>query len=313
MKQEKFIEPVNTKAHTDIKRYEWIDKFLPDPVHPYVYLARLDRPIGIWLLLLPGWWAIVLAAGGIASMNMTDWRLMALFGVGAVVMRSAGCVINDLWDRKIDQKVQRTQNRPLASGEVSPGQAIAFLTGLLLVGLFILLQMNITTVLLGVLTIPFIVTYPLMKRFTWWPQAFLGITFNFGALMGWAAVSGIVSLDAFFLYLAGIFWTLGYDTIYAHQDKEDDLLAGIKSTALKFGENSKKWVTGFYGLALVCLLKVFIGAFTIWLVPVFILPLALHFYWQLKSWNPEDAGSSLKIFRANRDFGLLVLIAACLS
>ncbi len=302
---------MNTKAHTDIKSDGWVEQVFPEKLRVFAYLARLDRPVGIWLLLLPGLWAIALASGGIMAMNASDWGYVALFGIGAVVMRAAGCVINDLWDRKIDQKVERTKARPLASGAVSPMAAMVFLAGLLLTGLTILLQMNFVTVLLGFMVVPLIVAYPLMKRLTWWPQAFLGLTFNFGALMGWSAVSGAVGLPALCLYGAGIFWTLGYDTIYAHQDKEDDLVAGIKSTALKFGESSKKWVSGFYGASLVLLALAFLMGAGGVLWPVFVLALAGHLYWQVKNWEPDNPESSLKIFKANRDFGLIVLAACC--
>jgi len=303
----------NTKVHSDIKSDDWISLFFPENLRPLIALARLNRPIGIWLLLLPGWWAIALAAGGLFTMNGKDWKLIALFGIGAVVMRSAGCVINDLWDRNLDRKVKRTKNRPLASGAISPRYAIIFMTGLLLCGLMILLQMNITTILLGFLVVPFIVAYPLMKRILWWPQAFLGVTFNFGVLMGWAAVSGIVSLPALALYIGGIFWTLGYDTIYAHQDKEDDLLAGIKSTALKFGDQSKKWVAGFYAASWVLMVLAFVAAGDKWLSLAVLTGAGFHLAWQIQSWDTSNPESSLKIFKANRNFGLIVLAAAMLA
>ena len=301
----------NTKMHTDIKSGGWVDRLLPRSLQSYAYLARLDRPVGIWLLLLPGWWAIALASGGLAAMNAADWRLVALFGIGAVVMRAAGCVINDLWDRDLDKKVARTKTRPLALGTIPPLYALIFLAGLLLLGLIVLLQMNAVTIMLGFLAVPLIVTYPLMKRMTWWPQAFLGLTFNFGALMGWSAVSGSIGFSALCLYGAGIFWTLGYDTIYAHQDKEDDLMAGIKSTALKFGESSKKWVAGFYTLVLVLLSLAFLNAAGGFIWPVFALALAGHFIWQIRTWKPANPESALKVFKSNRDVGLIVLAACC--
>lgn len=299
---------MNTKNHTDIKPYSWIGR-LPAPLRPYALLARLDRPVGIWLLLLPGWWAITLASGGVWGMNLEDWRVFGLFGLGAVVMRSAGCVINDLWDRKFDRAVERTSSRPLASGALNPKQAIIFLVLLLCGGLAILLQMNVMTVLLGFLSVPLIVLYPLMKRWTWWPQAFLGLTFNFGALMGWAAVTGIVEFPALLLYAGGIFWTLGYDTIYAHQDKEDDILVGVRSTALKFGEDSSQYVTVFYVAAWLCLAAV------CWLVEpdiidfIFLILAGLNLYRQVLAWDMRDPASSLKIFKSNSVFGGLVLLA----
>lgn len=301
-----------TKKHTDIKSNSWIVRFLPARVQPYTFLMRLDRPIGTWLLLLPGWWAIMLAAGGGPGIYYYVFKTWLLFGIGAVIMRGAGCIVNDLWDRKLDQSVGRTQLRPLAAGTVGVKQAFVLLAVLLGLGLIILLQMSLVTVLLGFIVIPLIVLYPLMKRWTWWPQAFLGITFNFGALMGWGAINDVVSPAALVLYAAGFFWTLGYDTIYAHQDKEDDMRAGIRSTALLFGENSVNWVTIFYVLTMLLLLAAFWVAQAGAISLLLLVPPALHLVWQVKSWNVNDPENSLAIFRSNRDFGLLVVIAAIL-
>lgn len=294
-------------THTDINHKGWIFR-LPVSWHPYLVLMRLDRPIGTWLLLLPGWWSIALGAGGWLTMNAADAWLFLLFGVGAVVMRGAGCVVNDLWDRDFDRAVERTRARPLASGAVSAKQALSFLAVLLLVGFSILVQLPMVAILLGILTLPLIVSYPLMKRVTWWPQFFLGITFNFGALMGWAAVTGVVSLPAVLIYSGGILWTLGYDTIYAHQDKDDDALIGVRSTARKFGAASKAWVAGFYVAAFVLMtLGFLIGG--VGLSGVLLLAGALHLVWQVKAWNMNDPASSLKVFKSNRDFGLILLLA----
>ncbi len=302
-------DTLNTNTHTDIKRLAWIEQHLPEKLRPFAYLARLDRPIGIWLLLLPGWWGIVLGSGGLFGMSLYSWFLMGLFGIGAILMRAAGCIINDLWDRDLDKQVERTKNRPLAAGTVSRSQALVLLAGLLSISLVILLTMNRLTIVLGVLTIPLIVAYPLMKRVTWWPQAFLGITFNFGALMGYTAITDTLSFSCVLLYLAGICWTLGYDTIYAHQDKEDDALAGMKSTALLFGENSPKWVKRLYELtALFLVLAVLIGSGSLW-TSLLILAACSHLLWQITEWKSEDPASSLHIFRSNRDFGLLILLA----
>ena len=303
---------MNTKTHTDIKSFGWLARWMSPRLYPYVLLARLDRPIGIWLLLLPGWWAIMLASGGLAAMTVREWALMALFGVGAVVMRAAGCVINDLWDRDLDRQVARTRLRPLAAGTVTAREAALFLGVLLTLGFLILLQMNGVTIVLGFLSLPLIAFYPLMKRITWWPQAFLGLTFNFGALMGWSAVTGLPELPALLLYIGGIFWTLGYDTIYAHQDREDDALAGIKSTALRFGAASRRWVAGFYAAAALCFAAAFIMAAHTGLVLFALAPAGLHLAWQMRRWDPESAESALRIFRSNRDFGLLILLAAAL-
>lgn len=306
-------EILNTNTHTDINPPQWFERFLPSYLHPYATLARLDRPIGIWLLLLPGWWGIVLASGGLFHMGLKSWTLIVLFGIGAIIMRAAGCVINDLWDRDLDKQVERTKSRPLAAGTLNEKQAMVFLAGLLTVGLLILLTMNWTTIILGVLSIPLIVAYPYMKRITWWPQAFLGITFNFGALMGYSAVTGTLGFSALLLYAAGICWTLGYDTIYAHQDREDDAMAGIKSTARLFGEDSPRWVKSFYDLCAGFLVfAVLLQGSGLW-GAIAILMACSHLLWQMTEWQPQDPASSLLIFRANRDFGLLVLLAVAFS
>ena len=282
-------------------------------LRPYMVLARLDRPVGVWLLLLPAWWAIVSASGGFGDMTLWHWYLFILFGVGAVAMRGAGCVINDLWDRKLDQQVERTRLRPLASGAVNAKQAIMFLTLLLVMGALILVQLNNVTKALGILVLPLIVAYPYMKRITWWPQAFLGLTFNFGALMGWAAVTNDVPLPAILLYAAGVFWTLGYDTIYAHQDIEDDMRAGIKSTARLFGGRSRRYVGAFFALAWVLLGAAGMAATSSPVVFLLLVPAACHFGWQVTTWRLSDPSSALRRFKSNRMAGLLVFLAFLLS
>lgn len=299
---------LNTKEHTDIKRLTRLEAFLPLKARPYLYLLRLDRPVGIWLLLLPSLWSIALSTGGIANFTLDTIRILVLFSIGAIVMRGAGCVINDLWDRDLDKLVERTKNRPLASGVITPKQGYAFLATLLLIGFIILLQFNYTTILLGFVTIPLIATYPLMKRITWWPQAFLGLTFNFGALMGWSAVSGTISITAIALYIGGIFWTIAYDTIYAHQDKEDDAMAGIKSTARLFGKNSKIWISLFLVITLFCFGYALLIAKSFSLALLLMILPALHAAWQIKSWNPNDNQSSLSIFKSNIGFAFLILL-----
>ncbi|OVA00859.1 UbiA prenyltransferase family [Macleaya cordata] len=221
----------------------WIDLYLPQSMRPYARLARLDKPIGTWLLAWPCMWSITLAA---PPGNLPDFKMLALFGCGSLLLRGAGCTVNDLLDRDIDTKVERTKLRPVASGLLTPFQGISFLGFQLLLGLGILLQLNNYSIVLGASSLLLVFSYPLMKRLTFWPQAYLGLTFNWGALLGWTAVKG--SLDpaiALPLYISGVFWTLVYDTIYAHQDKEDDLKVGVKSTALRFGDSTKNWVTGF--------------------------------------------------------------------
>lgn len=212
-------------------------------ISPYVRLMRMDRPIGTYLLFWPCAWSIALSAN---AGCWPDLYMLALFASGALIMRGAGCTINDLWDRDIDKKVERTRNRPLASGEVTPFDAIVFLSAQLSLGLLVLLQLNLECIMLGACSLGLVVTYPLMKRITYWPQLVLGMAFNWGALLGWCATQGSVDWSACLpLYLSGICWTIIYDTIYAHQDKKDDVQIGVKSTALRFGDNTKIWLSGF--------------------------------------------------------------------
>src|SRR5258707_12354934 len=229
---------------TDIRSGDWAERFAPAALVPYIRLARLDRPIGTWLLLFPGWWAIALAAPG-----WPDWRLMAMFGVGAVVMRGAGCTLNDIIDRDFDASLARPRTRLLASGAVSLRQVFAFLGLQLALGAAVLLSLDRLAIALGLAVLLLIATYPLMKRVTYWPQFFLGLNFNWGALMGWAAATGSLGVAAFLLYVGGIAWTLGYDTIYAHQDKEDDALIGVKSSALALGRRTRPCLFLFYAAA----------------------------------------------------------------
>ena len=289
---------------TDIRANGWV-ALLPAAVRPYILLARLERPAGIWYLLLPSLWAIVLASGHFSSETL---RIILLFGFGSVIMRAAGCVINDLWDRNLDKGVERTARRPLASGAISVKQGLFFLAGSLLAGLVILLQLNSATILLGFVSMGFVVIYPLMKRVTWWPQAFLGLTFNFGALMGWSAVTGSLGWPALALYTGGIFWTLGYDTIYAHQDKEDDLLAGIKSSALFLGERSYFWVSVFYALSWILFLLAHALTAGGYMQSIYALPAFIFMIILLYRWHPEDQASSLSTFKAGRNYGLLILL-----
>jgi len=305
-------ETPESKPHSDIDSGGVIAK-LPESWRPYGLLMRLDRPIGWWLLLLPGWWGMALAAGNIFSAGASFWFIAALFLIGAIVMRGAGCIINDLWDREIDKLVERTTGRPLANGDLSVQQGVMFLGSLLFFGFAILICMNGATIMLGLLTLPLIVIYPLMKRYTWWPQAFLGVTFNFGALMGWTAIAGEVYAPAVVLYLGGILWTLGYDTIYAHQDKEDDILAGVKSTALYFGPDSPKWVYGFYGGSfLLITLAIFLAQGNFITLALMAVP-GFYLWIMLNSWHESNPQSSLRVFRENRNYGLLVLAALVLG
>ncbi len=213
------------------------------PIYAYLRLMRFDKPAGIWLLMWPCWWSLTLASGGDVPVI-----LLVLFFLGAVFMRSAGCIINDMIDRDIDRQVERTRTRPLASGEVSMAEAFILLGFLLMLSLMIALMLGEFVVLLSTLWLPLVALYPLMKRITWWPQFFLGLTFNAGAIIGWVAVSGEVTLNALLLYLGCIFWTLGYDTIYGHQDKGDDARIGVKSSALRLGNRTKPFVILCYGV-----------------------------------------------------------------
>lgn len=300
------------KSQSDISDQKGLIARLPNAIRPYAVLMRLDRPVGWWLLLLPGWWAIALASGGAFALNQDDLTLFLLFFVGAVIMRAAGCIINDLWDRDLDRQVARTAGRPLAAGAITPRQALFVLCGLLASGALILFQLSLVAILLGFLALPLIALYPLMKRWTWWPQIFLGLTFNFSALIGWAAVSGVVELPALLLYAGGIFWTIGYDTIYAHQDADDDALIGIKSSALKLGEKSPRWIAGFYALAFLMIAGAFTAGGAGWLsLAALVLP-AAHLFLQIKRLDTNDPAICLLLFKSNRDAGLLFLLAALL-
>ncbi len=298
-------ETYSQPPHTDLLPDNWIDRGIPPCLRPYLKLARLDRPTGIWLLLLPCWWAIALAS----STAATGIGLTVLFTVGAVVMRGAGCTVNDIIDRNIDAQVERTRGRPLPSGQIGVFGALIFLAILLLLGLGVLAQLNWLTIDLGVASLVLVGVYPIMKRLTWWPQAFLGLTFNWGAIMGWAAATGHVTWPAFALYAAGFCWTLVYDTIYAHQDARDDAKAGVKSTARRFGRFSRLWLIGFAAAmsALLYLAGSLAGlgsAYRIMLIPV-----ALHLAWLVLLWRPDDPGDCLRRFKASRWTGLLVTLA----
>jgi 4-hydroxybenzoate polyprenyltransferase len=289
--------------HTDIIETGWVTK-TPISLRPYLYLMRLDRPIGTWLLLLPAWWAILLAGG------LDEWKILLLFAIGAVIMRGAGCIVNDLWDRDLYGKVERTATRPIPNGDITIRQAILCLIALLALGLLILIQFNLTTILIGLASLIFVLIYPLMKRFTWWPQAFLGLTFNFGALMGWTAVTGFLSWQAWALYAAGFFWTMGYDTIYALQDRKDDKKIGIKSTARLFIEKWKKDVKIplyiFYAVHFFILINTIFGTYYSLLTLILSVIPFMHLYWQVSTVNIKDPQIALKRFKSNRDYGLLV-------
>jgi 4-hydroxybenzoate polyprenyltransferase len=291
-------------AHTDISATGWVSR-LPRSWLPYLLLARVDRPIGIWLLFLPGLWGILLARPAWPE----TMRLVLLFGVGSCVMRAAGCVVNDLWDRDIDRLVARTAGRPLASGALRPRHALAFLVVLLGCGLLVLSSLNGLAQLLGVASLGLVAVYPLAKRVTWWPQLVMGFTFGFGAPMGYAAASGRLDLSGVLLYVAAIFWDLGFDTIYAHQDREDDALVGVRSTARLFGERTRPFLALCYAAAvLMFALAGWSSGLGGWFFIALVLPAGL-LGWQVVSLDIHDPGGCLRLFRANREVGLAFALA----
>jgi len=287
---------------TDIHRGDAIDRWLPARLRPFARLARVDRPIGTWLLLFPCWWGVALAAE-----RWPDPRLMLLFAVGALIMRGAGCTYNDIVDRDIDALVERTRSRPLPSGQVSLGAAIAFLVLELVAGLAVLLALNGTAIWLGIASLALVLTYPFMKRVTWWPQVFLGLTFNWGALMGWVAVTGTLDLPPLLLYLGAVLWTVGYDTIYAHQDAEDDALVGVRSTARLFGDRSPVWIARFYGAAILLLAAAGWSAGLAWPFTVALLAGAVQLFTQVRGLDVHRPEDCLRRFRSNRWFGWILL------
>jgi 4-hydroxybenzoate polyprenyltransferase len=305
----------------DAPKGNWVDRFAPEPTRTYLRLSRADRPIGTWLLLIPCFWGIALAAlsGGF---RVWDIWLALSCGAGAFLMRGAGCTWNDITDRDFDAAVARTKSRPLPSGQVTVKGALVWMAAQALIAAAILFSYNGLAIGLGVGSLALVLVYPFAKRFTWWPQVFLGLAFNWGALLAYAAHAGEVGLPAVLLYASGIAWTLFYDTIYAHQDKEDDALIGVKSTARLFGENTRPWLLAFQALTVVLMAAAVIVA----LVPQDNLPrllLALagvwafgwHMTWQMRRLDLDDPASCLVVFRANRDAGLipaLFLAAAAL-
>jgi 4-hydroxybenzoate polyprenyltransferase len=286
----------------------WVDRLAPAAAKPYLRLARFDRPIGAWLLLFPAWWSQALAELSLGRAYPNPWYLL-LFLVGAFVMRGAGCTYNDIVDRDYDARVARTAARPIASGQVSVAAALAFLALQCLVGLIVLLQFNWFTVVLAAASLLLIAVYPFTKRFTFWPQAVLGLTFKWGALVGWAAVTGALALPALALYAGSVLWTIAYDTIYAHQDKEDDALLGLKSTALRFGEATPRWLAGFYGGAVILwgAAGLLAGARSVFLLALALVAILLA--WQIRTLDINDARNCLARFQSNRWVGWLLLAA----
>ncbi|GLT09288.1 4-hydroxybenzoate octaprenyltransferase [Sulfitobacter sp. PR48] len=293
----------------------WVDRHAPQALRPYLRLSRADRPIGTWLLLLPCWWGLALAILHDQSPRWEDLWLFAGCGIGAFLMRGAGCTWNDITDRDIDDKVARTRSRPIPSGQVSVRQALAWMVLQALLAACILFTFNWAAVGLGVLSLLLVTVYPFAKRFTWWPQVFLGLAFNWGALLVWTAHTGRLESPAVLLYVAGIAWTLFYDTIYAHQDTEDDALIGVKSTARLFGDKSPQWLrrflvvtVGLMGLAVV--FSALPDASVLALVLALGGPWAMgwHMAWQLRGLDLNNPSKMLQLFRANRDTGMIPLL-----
>jgi 4-hydroxybenzoate polyprenyltransferase len=284
----------------------WVDTIAPTWSRPYLRLARFDRPIGSWLLLMPCWWSAALSAGVAHRLDRLPLDL-ALFFIGAFVMRGAGCTWNDITDRDLDAKVERTRSRPIPAGKVSVKQALVFLAAQALVGLAVLLQFNRFAVATGIASLLIVAVYPFMKRITWWPQIVLGLAFSWGALMGFAVTFGHLDATAFVLYAGSISWVIGYDTIYAHQDTEDDALIGIKSTARLFAERTHPALVIFYGLAVVLIgvaLALAGAGVAAWIgLAVF----AAHLAWQIRRLKIGDPALCLRVFKSNRDAGLLLV------
>lgn len=287
---------------SDIPTNSWVDKWMPRWSHPFIRLARYDRPIGTWLLLFPCWWSIAMAWRGLG-----DAWLFAVFGIGALLMRGAGCTYNDIIDRDLDAQVARTKNRPLPSGQISVRQAVIFLLLQLGGGFLVLVSLNSFAIVVGVASLILVFTYPLMKRVTFWPQFFLGLAFNWGALLGWAAVRTDIALPAILLYAGGIFWTLGYDTIYAHQDRQDDPAAGVKSTARRLGLGSKPWLYAFYMIATILFLMAgHLGGYN-WPFFAGLALGAMQLVWQVWDVDINEPKDCLIKFRSNRLYAWLFL------
>src|SRR6478736_1670410 len=283
----------------------WVDTRAPSWSRPYLRLSRLDRPIGSWLLLMPCWWSAALAAAVARDLRPLPW-MVALFLAGAFVMRGAGCTWNDITDRDLDARVERTRSRPLPAGQVSVTQALVFLVLQALIGLAVLLQFNRFAIMTGIASLVIVAVYPFMKRITWWPQVVLGLAFSWGALMGFAVTLGRIDLTALVLYAGSIAWVIGYDTIYAHQDAEDDALIGVKSTARLFGAATHRALVVFYSLAVVLIgvaLALTGGRWPAW---IGLIAFAAHLVWQIRRLDIGDPELCKRIFYSNRDAGLLL-------
>ncbi len=289
----------------------WVDGLAPAFTRPYLRLARLDRPIGSWLLLMPCWWSVGLV--GLRLDHFPSLWHIVLFFIGAFAMRGAGCTWNDLVDRNLDAMVERTRSRPIPSGQVSVAQATAFMVAQALIGFLVLIQFNRFTVVTGLCSLLVVAIYPFMKRITYWPQIVLGLAFSYGALMGWPAAFGRLDWPAIVLYAGSISWVIGYDTIYAHQDREDDLLIGIKSTALLFQEKTAPMLAGFYAgaVVLIGIAGLLAGGGAIFVAGL--IAFAVHLAWQVLRLDINDPAHCLMLFKSNRDAGLILFGAMLLD
>ncbi|MCL2715013.1 MAG: 4-hydroxybenzoate octaprenyltransferase [Alphaproteobacteria bacterium] len=285
----------------------WVDTRSPPWARPYLRLARFDRPIGAWLLLMPCWWSLALSSGMAADLRPLPLNLL-LFFIGAFVMRGAGCTWNDITDRNLDGLVERTRSRPLPSGQVSVLQAVVFLCAQALVGLLVLLHFNRFAIFTALASLLIVAVYPFMKRITWWPQTVLGLAFSWGALMGYAVTFGRMDGVAVVLYAGSICWVIAYDTIYAHQDADDDALIGIRSTARLFGERTRRALIIFYGLAVLLIGTSFTLAGLNWPAFVGLAAFACHLGWQIARLDIADSALCLKLFKSNRDAGLILFL-----
>jgi 4-hydroxybenzoate polyprenyltransferase len=289
----------------------WVDSLAPSFARPYLRLARFDRPIGSWLLLIPCLWSVGLA--GMHAGHFPSFWHITLFFIGSFAMRGAGCTWNDLVDRNLDGLVERTRLRPIPSKQVTVAQAAAFMLAQVLTGLLVLIQFNRFTVVTGLLSLSVIVIYPFMKRITYWPQIVLGLAFSWGALMGWPAAFGRLDAPALVLYAGSIAWVIGYDTIYAHQDREDDLLIGIKSTALLFSDKTRPMLASFYAGAVVLIGIAGFLAGGQWIFLVGLAAFAAYLAWQVARLDINDSAHCLKLFKSNRDAGLILFGAMLLD
>ena len=307
--------PIPDQQVSDAPANNWVDKYAPTRIKPYLRLSRVDRPIGTWLLLIPCWWGLALAILNTKQIHWEDAWIAFGCAVGAMFMRGAGCTWNDITDRNFDRLVVRTKSRPIASGQISVSSAIIWMCVQALGAFSILLTFNSMAIALGVLSLLPVAIYPFAKRFTWWPQVFLGIAFNWGVLLAWTAHTGSVHWASILLYLAGIFWTLFYDTIYAHQDSDDDALIGIKSTAILFGKKTPIWLLrflmatiGLMSLAIIIAIIPMTDRYSLLISITGVTAMGIHLEWQRQNFVFDNTTKLLKLFRSNRDAGLIFLL-----